>query len=341
MKTAVVILNWNGRKFLERFLPSVVRFTDEPDTEIIVADNGSEDDSTEFLTRRYPEIRQIRLGRNYGFAEGYNRALAQVEAEYFVLLNSDVEVTEGWLRPLVRLLDERPDAAAAMPKIRSRADPGRFEYAGAAGGYIVMLGYPFCRGRVLNVTEEDRGQYDDRREIFWATGACMAIRSRLFREYGGFDGDFFAHQEEIDLCWRLKQAGHRIFAEPASTVYHLGGGTLPAETPRKVFLNFRNNLSMLYKNLSSRSLYPVLLFRMGLDGLAALRYRADGQKELYRSVIRAHREFRRALPTLKQKRREVQARRTGRPDSVYRGSILLRYLLGKRTAPDVKGTNRN
>ena len=235
-KTAIVILNWNGRQHLEQFMPSVVEHTPAT-TEIVVADNGSTDNSVEFLREHYPTVRVITLPTNYGFAEGYNRALAEVDAEYFVLLNSDVEVTAGWLEPLVATLTNNRNVAAVAPKLRSYGYRDRFEYAGAAGGFIDFLGYPFCRGRILSTVEQDCGQYDTPRDVFWASGAAFCCRADLFRILGGFDGDFFAHMEEIDLCWRMQLAGYRIMVEPRSVVYHLGGGTLPNESPQKLYLN--------------------------------------------------------------------------------------------------------
>lgn len=333
MKTAIVILNWNGREMLERFLPSVTRFSEGGERVVIVADNGSTDDSLDFLSARYPEVRQIVLDRNYGFAEGYNRALEQVDAEYAVLLNSDVEVTENWLEPLEILLDENPRIVAVMPKIRSFADRERFEYAGAAGGFIDWLGYPFCRGRVLQEVEQDFGQYDGSEEVFWATGACMLTRTSLFREFGGFDASFFAHQEEIDLCWRWKSAGHEVWVEPTSVVYHVGGGTLSSDSPQKTFLNYRNNLAMLYKNVSAASLWWVLSVRLILDGCSALVFLLQGKREHFRSVWRAHRAFFRMKKELKTKRKQIQGDRKVKPSGIYRGSIVWRYYTGRKISP--------
>ena len=287
----VVILNWNGRSHLERFLPVLVART--PGADIVVADNGSTDDSADFIRARFPQVELLLLDRNYGFAEGYNRALARIEADYCVLLNSDVEVTEGWLAPLVELLERDSAAAAVAPKIRSYANPGKFEYAGAAGGFIDFLGYPFCRGRILDTIESDRGQYDAPREVFWASGACMLVRSEVFRRLGGFDGDFFAHMEEIDFCWRAQLAGYRIRVEPRSTVFHVGGGTLPNNSPQKIYLNFRNNLCMLFKNLSPGTFWPVLFSRMVLDGMAALVFLVQGHPDFFKKVFRAHIDFHR------------------------------------------------
>lgn len=327
--TKVVILNWNGREHLERFLPSVVANT-PPGVGIVVADNGSTDDSAEFTAGNFPNVEIIRLADNYGFAGGYNRALGQLEADYFVLLNSDAEPAPGWLDPLLVKIGSDPKIAAVVPKLLSYDERGKFEYAGACGGFIDGLGYPFCRGRILSTVESDEGQYDSARDIFWGTGACLLVRADVFRELGGFDAGFFAHMEEIDLCWRAQLRGYRICVEPMSVVYHLGGGTLPQNTPRKTFLNFRNNLMMLYKNLSGRSLWWVLTIRMVLDGIAALGWLFAGKPEFFKAVRQAHREFRRLMPELKIMRREIQASGIAKPQFIYRGSIVLRYILGRK-----------
>ena len=251
MKVAIVILNWNGRQMLERYLSTVLLYSCE-ETSVIVADNASTDDSVEFLKTHFPDVPTILLDQNYGFADGYNKALAQVEAEYYLLLNSDVEVTHHWLTPLLEFMDSHPEVAACQPKILSMADKDCFEYAGASGGFLDRLGYPFCRGRIFDTVEPDNGQYDYAMEIMWATGACLLIRSEDYWNVGGLDGRFFAHNEEIDLCWRLRLLGRKIYCIPESAVCHLGGGTLPKGNPMKTFLNFRNNLTMLYKNLPSK-----------------------------------------------------------------------------------------
>ena len=329
-RVKIVILNWNGRDYLERFLPSLVSRT--PGAGIVVADNGSTDDSVRFLERSYPQVELLRLDRNYGYAEGYNRALAGLNAEYFVLLNSDVEVTEGWLDPLVRTLDGDGSVAAVSPKIRSFGEPDKFEYAGAAGGFIDFLGYPFCRGRILDSIESDKGQYDDPREVFWASGACMAVRADVFRSLGGFDGDFFAHMEEIDLCWRMQLAGYRVRVVPGSTVYHLGGGTLTTDSPTKVFYNHRNNLAMLYKCASPVQRAVVAIVRPVLDLMAALSYLAQGRGDNFRAVFRAWRDFLRWHGSLSCKRKEIRQQCRGTvAGKVYRGSVVLRYLLGRKT----------
>nr|MBP8033086.1 glycosyltransferase family 2 protein [Bacteroidia bacterium] len=247
-KVAVVILNWNGKPFLEKFLPTVLQYSSG--AQIIVADNQSSDDSVAFLKTQFPQVSVILNPSNDGFATGYNLALKQVKAEYYVLLNSDVEVTENWLQPIIKLMDENLKVAACQPKILDYNHPSKFEYAGAAGGFIDKYGYPFCRGRIFNVLEEDKAQYDTAKEVFWATGACMFVRAEAFWKVGGFDDDYFAHMEEIDVCWRMKNIGYQIYVEPSSKVYHVGGGTLNKLSPRKTFLNFRNNLTTLTKNAS-------------------------------------------------------------------------------------------
>lgn len=255
MKVAIVILNWNGQQMLADYLGQVVEYSKD-EAEIIVADNGSTDDSVEWVRTHFPEVRIIQLDRNYGFAEGYNKALVQVDCTYYVLLNSDVEVTPHWLTPLIEEMDARPEVAACQPKILSEVRKGSFEYAGACGGYIDRFGYPFCRGRIFDTVEEDHGQYDTPQEVLWASGCCLMIRADDYWSADGLDGRFFAHNEEIDLCWRLYQTGRKIFCFPQSTVYHVGGGTLPKGNPRKTFLNFRNNLTMLWKTCQRRIFGP-------------------------------------------------------------------------------------
>ena len=326
-KTKVVILNWNGRAHLERYLPSVVCHT-MPQYGVVVADNGSTDSSLEYVAETFPEVEIVRLDRNYGFAEGYNRALQEIEAEYYVLLNSDVEVTEGWCEKLVEALDADPQMAAVAPKLLADTDRERFEYAGASGGFIDILGYPFCRGRILSTTELDDGQYDDPREVFWASGAAFACRADVFKSEGGFDGEFFAHMEEIDLCWRMQLSGYRIGIEPRAKVYHLGGGTLSALSPRKTMLNHRNNLAMLYKNLPLGHLLWVLPARLVLDGVAAASYLVKGQWACVKAVWQAHVGFYRMLPSLSAKRKAERAKRATLPRTIYRGSVIVRRLAG-------------
>ena len=288
---SIVILNWNGRSYLEKFLPALIECTRHPEAEIVVADNGSTDDSMAFMEQEFPSIRTLKLGKNHGFTGGYNRALEQIEATYYLLLNSDIEVTEGWLEPLLRMMEENEQVAACTPKILDYHRKTHFEYAGAAGGFIDRFGYPFCRGRIFDAMEEDLGQYDDPIEIFWGTGACLMIRSRLWKEVGGLDEQFFAHMEEIDLCWRLKSLGHRILSVPSSRVYHVGGGTLERGNPRKTFLNFRNNLLLLYKNLPVGRRRRTLFMRMIFDGISALRFLVQGAFKDFRAVLLAHRAF--------------------------------------------------
>lgn len=268
MKLAIVILNWNGQKMLEKYLPPVVNYS-RSDATVIVADNASTDNSVDWLKLHYPDVKLIHLDKNWGFAEGYNKALKQVDAEYYLLLNSDVEVFHEWLTPMLEFMDSRPDVAACQPKLLSVYDRDSFEYAGACGGYLDKYGYPFCRGRIFDVVEEDNGQYDDCAEILWATGACLMIRSADYWAVGGLDGRFFAHNEEIDLCWRLHLRGRKIYCVPDSEVCHVGGGTLPKSNPMKTYLNFRNNLTMLYKNLPAEDLRRVMIMRWFLDYLAA------------------------------------------------------------------------
>jgi GT2 family glycosyltransferase len=286
---AVVILNWNGKRLLEQFLPSVVRFS--PEANIYVADNGSHDGSPDFIAEHFPEVRIIRNTRNFGYAQGYNEALRFVEEDCYALVNSDVEVTEGWLQPVLELFVTRPDVAVIQPKILDYRNRHFFEYAGAGGGFIDALGYPFCRGRIFDVIERDEGQYDDVAEIFWASGACLFIRKNVFRELGGFDGSFFAHQEEIDLCWRAINRNHKILYTGKSAVYHLGGATLDGQNPQKTFLNFRNSLRMLVKNVPQRKLLTAILARLLLDGMAGLRLGLRGDWAHTGAIVKAHFSF--------------------------------------------------
>lgn len=309
MKVAIVILNWNGRKMLATYLPSVIEYSRE-DATVIVADNASTDDSLDFLESRYKDVQTIRLEKNWGFAEGYNKALAQVDAEYYVLLNSDVEVTHHWLTPLVEFMDAHPDVAACQPKLLSEKNKDMFEYAGACGGFLDRYGYPFCRGRLFESIEEDDGQYDYHQEILWATGACLMIRAEDYRGVGGLDGRFFAHNEEIDMCWRLRLLGRKIYCIPESEVYHVGGGTLPKGNPRKTYLNFRNNLLMLYKNLPDEELKSVMRMRWFLDYLAAFQMLILGRNwGDFKAVLRARRDYRRMKRDYVEVRKQIQEQR--------------------------------
>jgi GT2 family glycosyltransferase len=299
--------------------------------EVCVADNASTDDSCVWVENNFPEVPLIKLDKNYGFADGYNKALEQVEAEYVVLLNSDVEVTPHWLDPLMEYMDAHPEVAACQPKIRSERNKALFEYAGASGGYLDKYGYPFCRGRIFDVVEEDKGQYDTVQPIFWATGAALFIRLKDYRESGGLDGRFFAHMEEIDLCWRLRSRGRGIVCIPQSTVYHVGAATLKKENPRKTFLNFRNNLLMLYKNLPEKELKRVMFIREVLDGVAALVFLLKGEKEAARAVLQARKEFKRIRPDFEASRAENLEKAVSAviPERVDY-SILWKYHAGRK-----------
>ena len=308
-KISIVILNWNGCEILRSFLPSVIHYSDGDDIEICVADNGSTDTSVTMLREEFPAVRLILLEQNHGFAEGYNLALNKVDAEYVVLLNSGVEVTEHWLEPLVAYMDTHPEVAACQPKIRSWHQKQMFEYAGAAGGYIDRYGYPFCRGRMMGTTERDEGQYDTVVPVFWATGAALFIRLTDYTDVGGLDARFFAHMEEIDLCWRLRSRGRGIVCIPQSVVYHVGAATLKKESPRKTFLNFRNNLVMLYKNLPSEELSGVMRVRTILDYIAAFQFLLKGQFGNAKAVLHARKEYKR-LRSYFSKAREENLRKT-------------------------------
>lgn len=306
-RIAIVILNWNGAAMMRRYLPTVVKYS-AGDATVYVADNASTDDSLQLLSGSFPECKVIKFDKNWGFADGYNKALAQIDAEYYLLLNSDIEVTHHWLTPLLEFMDAHPEAAACQPKLLSLADRDCFEYAGACGGFIDRYGYPFCRGRIFDTVERDGGQYDYREEIFWATGAAMMVRSADYWRAGGLDGRFFAHNEEIDLCWRLRLMGRKIFCIPESCVYHVGGGTLPKGNPMKTFLNFRNNLTMLYKCLPEDELRHVMRVRWVLDYVAAFEMLLlKGSLGDFKAVWRARRAFARWKADFADDRRRIQA----------------------------------
>ncbi|OJV38638.1 MAG: glycosyl transferase family 2 [Bacteroidales bacterium 36-12] len=336
MKVAIVILNWNGAHHLKEFLPTLLKYTSSPDVAIYIADNGSRDNSLLLIGKDFQEVKVLLFPKNYGFAEGYNRALAQIEADYYVILNSDVEVTENWLQPMLEYLEQNADVVACQPKILSYHQRNQFEHAGAAGGFIDYLGYPFCRGRVLAVTEEDNGQYDDVCDIFWATGACLMIRAKEFNDEGGFDDDFFAHMEEIDLCWRLKSRGYRIVCVPQSKVYHVGGGTLNIEHPQKTYLNFRNNLFLLYKNLSKSQLAPIMVLRFFMDYLAAFQLLITGKPKNAFAVFTARRDFKKMLPKFKYKRLENTQKKIIRhiPEILKKSIVVNYYILGNKRYSD-------
>lgn len=327
MKVAVVILNWNGKSFLEKFLPPLVEHN-TPDSEIIIADNASTDDSLEFLKEYYPQLKVIKNSVNGGFAKGYNDALQHVKAEYYVLLNSDIEVSANWITPIVELMDKDKTIAACQPKIKDYNRKTHFEYAGAAGGYIDKYGYPFCRGRIFDMLEEDKKQYDDVAEIFWATGACLFIRADCYHQMKGFDEDFFAHMEEIDLCWRLKNYGYKIMYCSQSTVYHVGGGTLNKINPYKTYLNFRNNLVLLFKNHAPSYFYLKIFIRMVLDGIAGVKFLISGQASHCTAILKAHfsfyASFRKTLNKRKKMKAEIKQYAT---QGVLTQSIIVSYYL--------------
>ena len=337
MKVAIVILNWNGAKMLSTYLPSVINYSRD-EAEIFVADNASTDDSMSWLSKHYPMVKQIALDRNWGFAEGYNKALSHIDAEYYILLNSDIEVTHHWLTPLIEFMDAHPQVAACQPKLLSVFDHDQFEYAGASGGFIDRYGYPFCRGRIFQTVENDDGQYDDPCKIVWATGACLMIRSHDYWEAGGLDGRFFAHSEEIDLCWRLRSRGRDIYCVPDSQVYHVGGGTLPKNNPMKTFLNFRNNLTMLYKNLNDKDLKHVMRVRWWLDYLAALQMLLLGHHwGDCRAVFKARKAFKRWRHEFDFDRQKIQNSRLVQDEEILSPySILWKYYVkGKKKYSEI------
>ncbi len=332
-KVAIVILNWNGQEMLAKFLPTVVEYSRQ-EAEIWVADNCSSDQSMHLLETQFPQVKTIVLEQNFGFAEGYNRALKQIEADYYVLLNSDVEVVHHWLTPLIEFMDSHPGVAACQPKLLAEYDKDSFEYAGACGGFIDKYGYPFCRGRIFDTVEEDNGQYDYQQEIFWATGACMMVRAKDYWGVGGLDNRFFAHNEEIDLCWRLRLQGKKIYCIPESEVYHVGGGTLPKSNPMKTYLNFRNNLTMLYKNLGDDELSKVMRMRWFLDYLAAFETLIlKGKWGDFKAIFKARRDFKAWRNDFAEDRREIQSTRKVKKEvGRYAGSILWQYYAKNKKA---------
>ncbi|MCU0360922.1 MAG: glycosyltransferase family 2 protein [Bacteroidia bacterium] len=336
-KVAVVILNYNGKHHLQKFLPSVVEHSQG--YTIYIADNCSKDDSVSFVKSSYPEIQLINNPKNLGYAEGYNQALKHIHAQYYILLNSDVEVSAGWIDTLLEALENNPEAAACQPKLLDYRKRDFFEYAGASGGYIDTLGYPFCRGRLFDQLERDNAQYNSSVEIFWASGACLLVRAEVFHRAGGLDGDFFAHMEEIDLCWRIKNLGYSILVEPRSTVYHLGGGTLEKQSTKKTYLNFRNNFSTLFKNEKGNKLFYKIPLRLVLDGIAGIKFLFSGQVLHTIAILKAHFHFYLRIPSLIKKRRQIRSlpgfrhSKTG----VYKGSIVFeRYVLGRKTFSELE-----
>jgi len=338
IKTAVVILNWNGRELLSRFLPDVVSNTLSADTFVYVADNGSDDDSIAWIESNQPDVQVIRLDRNYGYAGGYNRALKQIEAEYYILLNSDISTEPGWAVQLTTFMDMHPGVGACQPKIHSVERPSAFEYAGAAGGYLDWLGYPFCRGRIMDTIEDDHGQYNDAREIFWASGSCMAVRASAFEQCDGFDDSFFLHMEEIDLCWRMQNAGFTICYVPDASVRHLGGGTLGYGSPSKIYYNFRNSLIMMAKNLPAHHLRRTIFIRQILDGVAALILLFREGRAAAAAVFRAHRDYRRHHMAIKTFRALTpQADMYNIPHTMMNKSVLFEYYMrGRLKFSDLK-----
>ena len=331
MRTSIVILNWNGAEYLQKFLPVLVENTQIPDVEIVIADNASTDDSLSILEKNFPTVRIIALEENYGFASGYNKALWQLKADYFVLLNSDVEVSAGWLQPLLSYMKTHENVAACQPKIRSYNKKEYFEYAGASGGFIDKFGYPFCRGRMLGKTEKDYGQYDDTVNVFWATGACLMIRSEVFFAVNGFDTNFFAHMEEIDLCWRLRGRSYELVCIPQSVVYHVGGGTLNTESPYKTYLNYRNNLLMLYKNLPDNELRKTMFVRYFLDYLSAFHLILTGHFNNAFEIFRARHDYKKMrleyIDTRRTSRQHITNRKIA---EIYSKSIIFQYYFKRK-----------
>ena len=322
INTAVVVLNWNGINWVKKFLPILIEKS--KDVNIYIADNASSDNSVEYVNDNFPNVKVLKNFSNEGYAKGYNDALETLKEEFFVLINSDIEVTDNWIKPIINLMETNSDIAACQPKILSFHDRNKFEYAGACGGFIDTLGYPFCRGRIFSDLEDDNNQYNDITEVFWASGACLFVRAKHFKEVNGFDNDFFAHQEEIDLCWRLKNKGYKIMVNPNSAVFHVGAGTLKTSSPFKTYLNFRNNLFMLYKNLSVLKLIITILFRLPLDGIAALSFakKENGLGHVF-SILRAHLVFYVSIPLLSLKRKKIDQKKNLSGQKKF--SILFKY----------------
>ena len=331
---AVIILNYNGVHFLEKFLPSVVAHS--TGHQLIVADNASTDNSLAFLADAYPQVEVLSFDQNHGFAQGYNLALRDIDNPYSVLLNSDVEVTAGWIDPVLEMMESDPQVVAAQPKVRSYHQPDHFEHAGAAGGYIDRLGFPFCRGRIVDQVERDEGQYDNPVPVFWASGACFFVRTEVFRQLGGFDPLFHAHMEEIDLCWRMQAANYQVCYQPQSVVYHVGGGTMPATNPRKTYLNFRNSTGMLYKNTPQQQLWPRVLLKLSLDGVAAGRFLLQGKLPDAQAVLRAMRDFLCRRSDWKNSRDQVPQKLGESPVMMTRLLLVERFLKGRKLFSDLK-----
>jgi GT2 family glycosyltransferase len=333
VKTAVVILNWNGLEYLRKFLSGIASYSSGQNAGVYVADNGSTDGSLKYIEESHPDVKTLNLSKNHGFAGGYNLALGTIDAQYYIIVNSDIEVTPGWAEKLTSFMDSNPDAASCQPRILSWHDRSYFEYAGAAGGYLDKYGYPFCRGRLFNNPEKDTGQYNTIKKVFWTSGACMIVRAEAWKRCGGFDADFFAHMEEIDLCWRFHLAGYTLWQIPDVTVYHVGGGSLPYDSPFKAYLNFRNNLFMLYKNLPSSGLFRTLFTRMLLDGIAAMTFLIHGKPGTVRSIWCSHIDFYKNLKSLKKKRKAIERTFPGNPSKyILNKSVVFEfYIKGKKT----------
>ncbi|HEU5167216.1 MAG TPA: glycosyltransferase family 2 protein [Chitinophagaceae bacterium] len=328
-KAAIVILNWNGQNYLEKFLPSVLATAYE-NIEVVIADNGSSDGSVSFLQKQFPQVKLIRFDENNGFAKGYNLALQNIQADYYAIINSDIEVQQGWLSPIIELLEQDKLNAACQPKLLSYKDKKIFEYAGGAGGWLDSFGYPFARGRVFDICEEDKGQYDATERVFWVTGAAMVIRSSVFHEMNGFDEYFFAHQEEIDLCWRMQLAGYKLYCCPSSIVYHVGGGTLPRGNSLKTYLNFRNNQIMLYKNLPWSQKWWKIPFRIFLDLVSAWKGLFIGDGGYFISILRAHFSYIKWI-LLRQGQSVFPVKKSGKPAGVYKGNLVWQHFVkGKK-----------
>ncbi|KAA0990429.1 glycosyltransferase family 2 protein [Dyadobacter aurulentus] len=330
---AIVILNYNGKHYLERFLPNILKYSEGYD--IWIADNASTDHSLDWVKVNFPTLKTLSIDENRGYAGGYNEALKHIEADYYILLNSDIEVTPDWIDPVIAFMDSDPNIAACQPKIRAFDLPTHFEYAGAAGGFMDYLGYPFCRGRIFDTRDEDLGQFDDQGDVFWATGACMFLRADAFHKANGFDERFFAHMEEIDLCWRLLNMQYRITYCGKSTVYHVGGGTLHKSNPRKTFLNYRNNLIMLFKNLPKGRRWKTVLIRLMLDGVSSVRFMATGAWPDVLAIVRAHFAFYRMIPTLM----KHTPRNTNRAPLYYKSIVWEYFVLGKHRFDQLSGIN--
>tara|TARA_R110001583_G_scaffold109799_2_gene258630 strand:+ start:10748 stop:11764 length:1017 start_codon:yes stop_codon:yes gene_type:complete len=336
VKIAIVILNWNGKQLLEKFLPSIVKYSDLSNVEIYVADNASTDDSVSFIKKNFPSIRIVQNKENGGFAKGYNDALKHIDTDIYALVNSDIEVTEGWLNSILKTFEKEPNTAVIQPKILDYKNKELFEYAGAAGGFIDKYGYPYCRGRIFSELEKDNQQFNDEKDIFWASGACFFIRSKTFHELNGFDEDYFAHQEEIDLCWRVKNKGKNIKYIGDSKVYHVGGATLKEESPRKTFLNFRNSLFSLVKNLPKNQLVNILFIRLVLDGVAGVKFLFEMRPKHTFAILKAHFSFYSLLGKM------IKKRKTLTKKTAYyavKSIIWQHYVLGKKKYSEIDSNN--